>query len=467
MSVDKTNGVEVLVNDLSFTYPAVNVPIGTAATVVPAYRTYNGPARPWVKYSVSPTPWDYRLTQTGPGPLEFRARTAGNFNANDVYQVDNGRPFADITIGGVIAHGVGDPTIRLLLDDGAVAATLTTNGSDITVSYKPPQPLTSGSAHTASLVYGGTTNSWPFTVQTYASVPASNAVAGVGDPNAVGFLAKVVQATTGQANTAARAEAQLAGNPASVAITNANRPDGAYVITNIINWNNNINPATSGGAIRTNGTPIGNFQASSTGWPLSTYLDDPIPGLPGTGLTTTDNSAAEVFAYLKFDTAGYYKFGVNGDDGWKVQVGIPGQTSGTVLFTIDRGAGAQDISFSFVIPQPGLYPIRLVWYNGGGGANLEFFSYDNNGNKIPINDPNNPASIKAYYNIITTPPLRFTSATLSGGTLTIDWTGTGRLQEASNLTGHASDWGDVSNPTKPYTVQVGTTGQKFYRLINP
>jgi len=63
--------------------------------------------------------------------------------------------------------------------------------------------------------------------------------------------------------------------------------------------------------------------------------------------------------------------------------------------------------------------------------------------------------------------LKFTTATLTGGTLTIDWSGTGRLQQAATLTGHNSDWSDVANPPKPYTVQVGTTGQNFYRLISP
>ena len=65
------------------------------------------------------------------------------------------------------------------------------------------------------------------------------------------------------------------------------------------------------------------------------------------------------------------------------------------------------------------------------------------------------------------PGLQFTSATVSGATLTIDWSGAGRLQQASILTGSNNDWSDVPNPPKPYTVPVGTSSQKFYRLINP
>jgi hypothetical protein len=58
--------------------------------------------------------------------------------------------------------------------------------------------------------------------------------------------------------------------------------------------------------------------------------------------------------------------------------------------------------FAFITPQAGLVPIRLAWYQGTGGGNLEFFTYGTNGTKIPVNDRNNPNSVKAYYNVITT-----------------------------------------------------------------
>src|SRR5205823_14697926 len=120
-------------------------------------------------------------------------------------------------------------------------------------------------------------------------------------------------------------------------------------------------------------------------------------------------------------------------EGWIVPVRNTSQNNGTILVSaataptsaaVDRGAGAADIPFAVSTPQAGLVPIRLAWYQGASGGNLEFFTYGANGTKIPVNDRNNPNSVKAYYKVITTPQLRFTSATLSGGTLTIDWTGT-------------------------------------------
>jgi hypothetical protein len=463
LSVDRTNGVEVLVNDLSLSYNAVNVPVGFSAMAIPAYRTYTGPARPWVKFSVSPTPWDNRIQQAGPGPMLTYGRTKNNVESSDIYNdADTRRPWADVRIGGVVANGVGDPTLRLLLDGAPVAATLTTNGTDVTVSYKPAAPLASGSTHTASLVYGGTTNSWTFIAQTYVGLPAASALPLLqADTNSAGFRVKMTQLATTPANqnTVGRAEAQLAGTLGADVSTPGPGPNGSYVINDILNWANNMYPTHIA-------APIGDFQDNTygIGWPFPDYPDQPIPGINVTN-TYTDNLAAEVFAYLKFDAAGYYRFGVNSDDGFALKVGTPGVTNGTVIFSIDVGKGASDIPFSFTVPQAGLYPMRLVYYNGGGGAALELYSYEDNGTKIPINDTNNPAAIKAYYQVVAA--LQFTTVALNGGTLTIDWSGAGRLQDASILTGSNGDWNDVANPTKPFTTPVGASGQKFYRLVNP
>jgi hypothetical protein len=63
--------------------------------------------------------------------------------------------------------------------------------------------------------------------------------------------------------------------------------------------------------------------------------------------------------------------------------------------------------------------------------------------------------------------LKFANVSVSGGTVTISWTGgTATLQQASSLTGKPTDWSDVSpQPTSnTYTVSGGTSGAKFYRL---
>ena len=65
------------------------------------------------------------------------------------------------------------------------------------------------------------------------------------------------------------------------------------------------------------------------------------------------------------------------------------------------------------------------------------------------------------------PSLRFNPPTISGGTVTISWTGTGTLQQATALTGNPlTDWSNV-NPQpsgSSYQVTAGTSGNKFFRL---
>src|SRR6185369_12914813 len=54
---------------------------------------------------------------------------------------------------------------------------------------------------------------------------------------------------------------------------------------------------------------------------------------------------------------------------------------------------------------PGAYPIRLIYYNGGTGAGIEWGIYqflaDGSVAKIPVNDPNTPGSIKVYQGLTT------------------------------------------------------------------
>jgi len=284
------------------------------------------------------------------------------------------------------------------------------------------------------------------------------------DTSARGFRVKMTQAASIPSgftqNSAARAEAELAG---TLGVPDVSKPgpsdNGTYLYPGIINWNNNRNPNRSG-------VEIGNFQDNvyGTGWPYGDYPDEPLPGIPGTGVANnyTDNIAAEVFGYLAFPTAGYYRFGVNSDDGFRVQVGTPGQTNGTVIFTTDVGKGSSDIPFSVNVPQAGLYPVRLVYYNGGGGANLEYFSYDDSGNKIPVNDPNNPAAIKAYYKVTGGGTINITSATVSGGQITINWTGGGTLESSTTL-GPTANWTSTGDSDGSFS-EAATGNAKFYRV---
>jgi hypothetical protein len=64
---------------------------------------------------------------------------------------------------------------------------------------------------------------------------------------------------------------------------------------------------------------------------------------------------------------------------------------------------------------------------------------------------------------IVTQPV-FDPPTLAGGSVRISWTGTGRLQESTNLT----SWLEVTgNPPSPVQVTPGTAPHNFYRIVTP
>ena len=107
--------------------------------------------------------------------------------------------------------------------------------------------------------------------------------------------------------------------------------------------------------------------------------------------------------------------------GTDTMVTIAPDTTSKVLGSFDGGRGASDTVFAFNVTQPGLYPMRLLWFEGGGGANLEWFTVTSDGTKVPINDPSNPNAIKAYQTRTFTPGSTVSGnppAGLSGATLT-------------------------------------------------
>jgi hypothetical protein len=75
----------------------------------------------------------------------------------------------------------------------------------------------------------------------------------------------------------------------------------------------------------------------------------------------------EAVATVTIPTAGNWTFGVNSDDGFRLNVG-----SFSVQFADPRGPGDTLATFSF--PAAGEYQLRLVYYERGGGAECELFA---------------------------------------------------------------------------------------------
>ena len=268
-------------------------------------------------------------------------------------------------------------TILLFVNSAGVSPTITTNANGALVTYAITPRPTAGSTNTASVVFADSdgvrqTNDWSFVI-TYKSLDPANRRAGTGTTR--GFSVRVVQAPLGSGldNSLQRAEDQLAPNSTIPKYYESN------VVDQVVNYSQN-------------------GPGSAEGY----FPDDAlIPGLdvPANG---SDDIAMEVLAYLDL-AGGTHRFGVNCDDGYKI-------VSGTALTDLNRpplafhNGGPANETFDFVVTEAGLYPFRMVWYERGGGANVEWFSVDAaSDTRTLINDPNSVGAIKAFTSVSAPP----------------------------------------------------------------
>lgn len=126
-----------------------------------------------------------------------------------------------------------------------------------------------------------------------------------------------------------------------------------------------------------------------------------------------------------------------------------------IIRTNDLGVAytTQPFTLSSVKAQLGSGPdnivsLRGINYNADGGGNWMGLDY------VQINAAG------------ASQPLKFTSSSVAGGTLTLTWAGTGILESAPAVTG---PWSTVAgSPVSPYTQSVGTAlGGRFFRLKKP
>jgi hypothetical protein len=113
-----------------------------------------------------------------------------------------------------------------------------------------------------------------------------------------------------------------------------------------------------------------------------------IPGVPGVNFIN-DNIALEALSYLQL-AAGEYTMIVNSDDGFRLSVGRDARDklASIVLGEFDAGRGAGDTVMKFSISQAGVYSFRLVYFEGGGGASVDWLtspSGDTANDRVPVN----------------------------------------------------------------------------------
>jgi hypothetical protein len=352
---------------------------------------------------------------------------------------------------------VDQASVKLLVNGTAVAATVTKTGTRTTATYTPTLANSWASGSTLAVkvqfseaggpAYEGNLN---VPIVTYKQIPAALATA-IGTGATPGMKWRTYQTANGHGTVISGAENVLAGgNGANIADLSA-ATGGLFDITYV-----NMDEA---------GAAQGNFTAAAAA--PQDVQDDLLPGIPGT-TASTDNIAAEALTYLELQP-GVYQMVVNSDDGFEVTTGIKSATVADMKFLslglFDGGRGASDTLFTFTVQQAGVYFFRLLWFEGGGGANVEWFTVNADGSRALVNGTQT-GSIKAFRTrTVAEPTLPSTSTTLtvtrSAGNITIAWVGAGTVQESTDL----KTWTDVANSANPYTTSA-TTGSKFYRVRN-
>jgi hypothetical protein len=330
----------------------------------------------------------------------------------------------------------------LQLNGGALPFTKSKTGAITTLDAASQGLLPSGSTNTLTVIYQDAnttsyTNTWQFVASTPAVIPASFKMA-PGEVNTAepGFIANLHQAVTFDtnigsvvytitfANSEFRAEGQLRGyftDPATGSPYTNNFGTGTGLFPTAFTWgdgtdesfgqpetwlNFDITPLQSGAA------DTGNFQYDATAPDGFGTLDVYFPGF-GTRIDqqNTFNIAGEFLAYLDLP-AGLTRLGVNSDDGFIVSCGRNPRdrydsSKVIVLGRFDGGRGSADTLFDVMVEEAGLYPIRVLWYQGNGGADLEFFNVKPDGTKVLINNiasgtrTGDASSIRAYRSTVT------------------------------------------------------------------
>jgi hypothetical protein len=259
-------------------------------------------------------------------------------------------------------------SIQLQINGHTVTAAITTTAVGAELAYTLTHPLPpANSLVTNTLIYQDTaglsqTNTWTWTL-TYPYLRASSSLP-LGSLTVRGFESRMVQTDNGNVtldNTLVRAEQQLAVPP----LIPYERT--ATSVVQVLNWNKTSEPPNN------------------------------VPGLCAGPFI---NIAVESFAYLQL-TAGAHRFHIITDDRAGLYSGANFRDpNATVLW--ENPGNTANATFDFVVEADGLYPVRCLWEETGGGASLALYSTNQTGGgEVLLNDTTDPAGVvKAWYPLV-------------------------------------------------------------------
>jgi hypothetical protein len=257
-------------------------------------------------------------------------------------------------------------TILLEINGVAVSPTVVSNVSGADVSYELSPLPAPGTILTNTLIFADSgavfqTNTWTWTL-TYTFLRASNSLP-VGTLTERGFDYRMVQADAGGqtlGNSLIRAEQQLAIPPAI-----------PYDRT----WRTNVSL----------------LDWTDAGAPWVPGLDDGPSGYPSGNY---ENIATEIFTYLEL-AAGPHRFHIVTDDRsqWRSGASLT-DTAATILY--ESVANTDNSTFDFVAESTGLYPVRGIWEENGGGASFHLYSVNISTNTDEGLVNSDTSSVKAW-----------------------------------------------------------------------
>ena len=344
-----------------------------------------------------------------PGQLVIAGRTGG---ANEILHVDNielNTTLAgdEVLVAGLTSDVQGfsvsfreegnatlDPaTIELTLDGAAVTGDISKTDNVVTVTYSQKEFFAPNSTHTVGIkAAGGISKEVEFTTPGYAVIGADNALSG--NFTERGFLMRILQSPVGIGNNTAEREAHLAGNVLDADGNPVeNLVDDFGSASNGDTWEIEgvINFDQDGGA-------QGVFRDSGDGSATDVF-DDFIPGIPGLE-GSTDQITAEILTVVEIPSSGLYTFAFNSDDGFKTTAGaVSDAQSAIVVGEFSGGRGASTTLGTVLFEEAGFYKMRSLWYEGGGGANLEWWTADSEGEPIALLNDDAAGGLKTYRQI--------------------------------------------------------------------
>jgi len=318
----------------------------------------------------------------------------------------------------------------------------------ITARSTQTPPFASNSAHTLVVTYTTASGqqideSVPFTAPTYPTIAASLGTA-LGTAAQPGMRWRTHQLATARGTTIAETEAQLAGTAgASIHDTTGQGTDGYFPI-DFVNFDQVAGDA-------------GNFTSSAEA--PQDVADLAIPGIPVDA--ANDNIAGEALTFVEFPQTGIYTMVVNSDDGFQLSAGTTNNPTQVVLGKFDGGRGAADSQVFFKVDQVGVYLFRLLWFEGGSDARVEWFTLNTDGSRALVGGTQT-GSLKAYRARTVAEPgggggtggiISFTG---TGNNLTINYDGT--LSSSTNVAG---PFQPLTGAAKPYITNFGDKS-RFY-----